>query len=107
MKYYCRRSKDQERILNTYRAHYGPVYAVQRNPSFSKHFLTVGDWSAKVWSDDITESSLFTTGGYTEKITDGCWSPSRPSVFYVTRTDGVLDTWDILYKVCMRWVKMQ
>ena len=35
---------------------------------------------------------------YTENLTDGCWSPTRPSVFFTARQDGVLDAWDILYQ---------
>jgi hypothetical protein len=37
-----------DRIVQTYSGHHGPVYSVKRNPFFSKYFLTVGDWSAKV-----------------------------------------------------------
>lgn len=29
-------------------------------------------------------------------LTDGCWSPTKLSVFFTTRMDGVLDVWDIL-----------
>ena len=35
---------------------------------------------------------------YTENLTDGCWSPTRPSVFFTARQDGVLDAWDVLYQ---------
>ena len=35
---------------------------------------------------------------YTESLTDGCWSPTRPSVFFVARQDGYLDSWDVLYQ---------
>ena len=38
------------------------------------------------------------TSSYTENLTDGCWSPTRPSVFFTARQDGVLDAWDILYQ---------
>ena len=31
-------------------------------------------------------------------LTDGCWSPTRPSVFYTTRTDGYIEAWDIIEK---------
>ncbi len=41
-------SSGADRVVNTYAGHHGPVYAVQRNPVFSKYFLTVGDWSSKV-----------------------------------------------------------
>jgi len=27
-------------------------------------------------------------------LTAGCWSPTRPGVFYLTRQDGWLDVWD-------------
>ena len=30
-----------------------------------------------------------TCSSYTENLTDGCWSPTRPSVFFTARQDGV------------------
>ena len=33
-----------------YPGHHGPVYALQRHSMFSKVFLTVGDWTARIWS---------------------------------------------------------
>ena len=50
-----------ERISAVYNAHFGPVYALQRNPCFPKNFLTVGDWCARIWSEDIKESSIMWT----------------------------------------------
>ena len=64
----------------------------------SQNFLTVGDWCARIWSEDIKESAIMWTSSYTENLTDGCWSPTRPSVFFTARQDGVLDAWDILYQ---------
>jgi hypothetical protein len=34
--------------------------------------------------------------------TAGCWSASRPGVLYTTRTDGVLDAWDLLFACVSR-----
>jgi len=31
-------------------------------------------------------------------LTDGCWNPVRPAVFYTTKMDGSLDVWDIMFK---------
>lgn len=31
-------------------------------------------------------------------LTDACWSPVRPAVFFTVKMDGVLDVWDILLK---------
>ena len=50
-----------EKIAAIYNAHFGPVYALQRNPCFPKNFLTVGDWCARIWSEDIKESSIMWT----------------------------------------------
>ena len=50
-----------ERILSLYSAHGGPVYAVQRNPMALKNFLTVGDWSAKIWAEDVRDSAIICT----------------------------------------------
>ena len=85
-----------EYILNVYDAHYGPVRALQRNPCYTKNFLTIGDWSARVWSEDITESCLLWVNSGSEALTDGCWSPTRPSLFFTTRMDGFIEAWDII-----------
>ncbi|RVE61597.1 hypothetical protein OJAV_G00172140 [Oryzias javanicus] len=50
-----------EKIVCTYDGHHGSVYAVQRNPFLPKNFLTVGDWCARIWSEDIKESSIINT----------------------------------------------
>ena len=31
-------------------------------------------------------------------LTDGCWSPTRPGLFFLTRNDGFLDVWDFFYR---------
>ncbi|XP_056641756.1 dynein intermediate chain 3, ciliary-like [Diorhabda sublineata] len=85
--------KIAQRIPN---AHLGPVLALQRNPAFPKNFLTVGDWTAKIWSEDCRESCIMWTSFHKSALTDGAWSPTRLSVFFTTRSDGTLDVWDIL-----------
>lgn len=87
-----------EKIVAMYTGHLGPVYALQRNPFFPKNFLSVGDWKARIWSEDIRESSIMWTKQYQSYLTDGCWSPIRPSVFFITKMDGTLDVWDIIFK---------
>ncbi|XP_069581767.1 dynein axonemal intermediate chain 2 [Brachyistius frenatus] len=87
-----------EKVVCTYDGHLGPVYALQRNPFFPKNFLTVGDWTARIWSEDIKESSIMWTRYQMSYLTDACWSPVRPSVFFTVKMDGVLDVWDVLFK---------
>jgi dynein intermediate chain 2 len=50
-----------DKIATLYAAHHGPIYALQRNPFNSKYFMTVGDWSIRIWSEDIRESPIMAT----------------------------------------------
>ncbi|XP_025198172.1 dynein intermediate chain 3, ciliary-like [Melanaphis sacchari] len=85
-----------EKIPYTYKCHGGPIYSVKRHPAYLKNFLTIGDWQAKIWSEEVKESPIMWTKHYDMRLTDGHWSNSKHSVFYVTRSDGFLDCWDIL-----------
>uniref|UniRef100_A0A674JT24 Dynein axonemal intermediate chain 2 n=1 Tax=Terrapene triunguis TaxID=2587831 RepID=A0A674JT24_9SAUR len=87
-----------EKIVGTYSGHHGPIYALARNPFFPKNFLTVGDWTARIWSEDSKESSIMWTKYHMAYLTDGCWSTIRPVVFFTTKMDGTLDVWDFLFK---------
>ncbi|KAL1110296.1 hypothetical protein AAG570_008373 [Ranatra chinensis] len=87
-----------EKLAAQYKAHHGPVWSLQRNPSFLKNFLTVGDWTARIWSEDCKESSIIWTSYHKTMLTRGAWSNTRSSVFYTTRIDGTLDIWDILLR---------
>ncbi|TPX42236.1 hypothetical protein SeMB42_g02765 [Synchytrium endobioticum] len=86
-----------EKITHIYPGHHGPIYALQRNPFFLKNFLTVGDWTAKIWAEDV-KSPIMSTKYTMSYITDGCWSPTRPSVFFTGKMDGTLDIWDYVFK---------
>jgi dynein intermediate chain 2 len=79
--------------------HHGPIFGIQRNPSLSlnKYFLTVGDWTAKVWAEDV-KVPLTTTRYHDAYLTDGCWSLTRPGIFFLTRSDGWIDIWDYFYR---------
>ncbi|KAM6119103.1 kinesin-like protein KIF19 [Phoenicopterus ruber ruber] len=87
-----------EKIASTYSGHHGPVYALARNPFYPKVFLTVGDWTARIWSEETKESSIMWTKYHLSYLTDGCWSTVRPAVFFTARSDGTLDVWDFLFK---------
>ncbi|KAJ3116690.1 Dynein intermediate chain 2, axonemal [Phlyctochytrium bullatum] len=86
-----------EKITHIYPGHHGPVYALQRNPFFLKNFLTVGDWKAQIWSEDV-RSPIMSTKYSSSYLTDGCWSPTRPSLFFTSKMDGTVDVWDYVFK---------
>jgi dynein intermediate chain 2, axonemal len=41
---------------------------------------------------------IMTTKYHSSYLTDGCWSPTRPGVFFTAKMDGTLDIWDYFYK---------
>jgi dynein intermediate chain 2 len=93
-----RKSKSpSDRISAVYPGHHGPVYALQRNPTQHKYFLTIGDWTARIWAEDL-RTPIMCTKYHASCLTDGCWSPVRPGVFFTTKMDGTLDIWDFFYK---------
>jgi dynein intermediate chain 2 len=77
--------------------HHGPVNAIARNPGNMKYFMTVGDWTARIWFEDL-KSPLMTTPFDGSYLTSGCWSPTRHGVFFTTKADGTMDVWDYHYK---------
>ena len=82
---------------NLYPGHHAPVYGIERHPFFSKYFMTVGDWTTRIWIDDL-KNPIVTTKYYNVSLVTGKWSPSRPGVFFTARTDGIVDVWDMFYK---------
>jgi dynein intermediate chain 2 len=48
-----------------------------RNPFFPKYFLSVGDWTWRVWNEDLRSPLLVSpyAGAY---LSSGTWSPTRP-----------------------------
>ncbi|NXI27939.1 DNAI2 protein, partial [Sterrhoptilus dennistouni] len=87
-----------EKIANIFRSHLGAVYTVARNPFFPKIFLSVGDWTARIWTEELMDSSsIMGTKNHSAYLMDACWSPVKPAVFFTVRSDGRLDIWDFLY----------
>lgn len=50
-----------EKIPGVYNCHSGPLYSARRNPNVLKIFLTVGDWQARIWSEDCKDSPIMWT----------------------------------------------
>jgi len=87
----------QDRMGAVYSGHHGPVYAIERNSFAPKFFMTVGDWTARIWFEDI-KTPIMTTKYHSNYLTAGCWSPSRPGVFFTCKDSGELDIWDFAFK---------
>ncbi|XP_033311162.1 dynein intermediate chain 2, axonemal isoform X2 [Bombus bifarius] len=72
-----------EKIATRFKAQYGPIISLERNPTFVKNFLTVGDWTTRIC-------------GHRDFLMGGAWSITRFSVFFLIKMDGTLDVWDLL-----------
>ncbi|CAJ1383167.1 unnamed protein product [Effrenium voratum] len=81
-----------------YGKHFGPVYSVKRNPFHVKFFLSVGDWCAKMWMEEL-KGPMLQTPYYPAFISAAAWSPTRAGVFFLARQDGRLDVWDYFYRM--------
>ncbi|KAJ3291402.1 Dynein intermediate chain 2, axonemal [Borealophlyctis nickersoniae] len=68
-----------EKITHIYPGHHGPVYALQ------------------IWVEDV-RSPIMSTRYTSSYLTDACWSPTRPSVFFTSKLDGTVDVWDFVFK---------
>jgi dynein intermediate chain 2 len=77
--------------------HWPQVYALERNPFFPKYFVSIGDWTARIWMEDL-KTPVMTTKYHDTYLMGGCWSPTRPGVFTTIKMDGTLDVWDYFYK---------
>jgi dynein intermediate chain 2 len=86
-----------DKIGAVYPGHHGPISAIHRNPFSPKYFLTVGDWTARIWMEDL-RTPIMTTRYHSAYLVDGCWSPTRPGVFFTIKQDGTLDIWDYFFK---------
>lgn len=88
-----------DRVKYVLSGHHGPIYGLRRNPFNSKYFLSIGDWTARVWTEDnAVKTPILTTKYHPTYLTGGTWSPSRPGVFFTIKMDGTMDVWDLFYK---------
>lgn len=81
-----------------YGGHFGPVYGCKRNPFHPKFFMTVGDWCAKLWLEEL-KGPMLQTKYYPSFLSAVSWSPTRAGVFFLIRHDGHMDVWDYFYRL--------
>lgn len=77
-------------------ANNGPIRSLERNPTFVKNFMTVGEFRVKIFNDECRENPIMWTRNQEYELTCGCWSRTRCSLFFTGRLDGMLDCWDML-----------
>ncbi|XP_063056855.1 dynein axonemal intermediate chain 3 isoform X2 [Engraulis encrasicolus] len=81
-----------------YVTHDGSVNTVRRSPFFEDILLTVGGWRFAIWKEGVMNGPIFLSHYSQTRCTRGCWSASRPSVFFIGKEDGCVEIWDLLEK---------
>lgn len=77
------------------KAHDHCCVGVQQSPYFPDISMTLGDWTFKLWKRG-KDKPIFTSSNTEAYVTAGRWSPTRPGVIIIGRSDGVLDIWDLI-----------
>ncbi|KAH8255635.1 hypothetical protein KR038_007726 [Drosophila bunnanda] len=82
----------------------GPIRSVMRNPFFVKNFLLIGDWRARIWSEEVKNCPSTFYFRSKHQLLSGAWSTGRCSLFVTGDERGNLNFWDLLMsqqKPCM------
>lgn len=58
----------QDRLLNLYDAHKGPIRSIHRNPVFIKNFMSCGDYHLRIFAEDCRDSGIMWTAPSVELI---------------------------------------
>ncbi|XP_038048584.1 dynein intermediate chain 3, axonemal-like isoform X2 [Patiria miniata] len=74
------------------------INTLQRSPFYKDLILAVGGWNFTLWKEGIEGGPIIHSATAPKKLTAGYWSPSRPAVFFIGRSDGNIDIWDLLDK---------
>ena len=77
--------------------HLGPIVGMQRNPTYFKFILTVGDWTARIWTEDL-RSPIYISKYFPAYLNDCLWTP-RIGMFLICRSDGYINGYDLCYKL--------
>ncbi|XP_017066710.1 dynein intermediate chain 3, axonemal [Drosophila eugracilis] len=75
--------------------HNGPVVMMKKNPFYPELFASIGRTILAIWKEDYNYSPIFWRQRACD-LTAVAWSETRPAVLYLTRSDGILEAWDIL-----------
>lgn len=78
--------------------HDGPVISLQRSPFMKEVVLSIGGWTWALWKEGVSSGPILHSAAASVRLSSGYWSPTRPSVFYISKEDGSVDVWDLLDK---------
>ncbi|XP_028168421.1 dynein intermediate chain 3, ciliary-like [Ostrinia furnacalis] len=94
-----RMGREHSEVLASYwDAHVGPVRSVHRSPCTLRMFLTCGDYSVRIWSEEVRTAPIIVTKPYHHEVADAEWAPLRYSCYMSICAGGIFYYWDLLRK---------
>ncbi|KAI3368543.1 hypothetical protein L3Q82_025551 [Scortum barcoo] len=94
--------KDEYGVLHSakplycFNSHYWLVHTIQRSPFFKDIILTTGGWNFAIWKEGVMDGPIIQSPNSEAVCTAGCWSLSRPAVFFIGKEDGSIEVWNLL-----------
>ncbi|XP_028259767.1 dynein axonemal intermediate chain 3 [Parambassis ranga] len=85
--------------LLCFRTHHCSVNTIQRSPFFRDIVLTVGNCNFAIWKEEVMDGPIILSPNSEHECTAGCWSPTRPAVFFIGKEDGSIEVWNLLEKI--------
>lgn len=79
-----------------YNRYYRPVLSFEFSPFYEHIFITLHDYHFCLWTDARSKPIFISPSLKKSCYTFAKFSPSRPSVIYLTRNNGSIDIWDFL-----------
>lgn len=76
--------------------YFRPVLGFEFSPFYENIFLTVHDYHFCLWAEGRSKPIFMSPNLDKSYYTAAKFSPSRPSVIYVSRNNGAIDIWDFL-----------
>ena len=83
-------------VQHYYNRYFRPILFFQVSPFFNDIFLTVHDFHFCLWTKNRNKPIFISPNLKKSSYTCGCFSPSRPAVLYLCRSNGKIDIWDFL-----------
>ncbi len=86
------------RVSRESERNYRPCVALERSPFYEDLVMTVHDFHFAIWktSLDTQETPIYRSANtFNAHNTCGAFSPSRPGVIFITKTDAI-DIWDFV-----------
>ncbi|KAM6938652.1 dynein axonemal intermediate chain 3-like [Lycodopsis pacificus] len=82
--------------LHCFSIHHLLMNTVQLSPFFKDIVLTTGSWNFAIWKEGVMDDPIIESPRFEKWCTAGCWSLSRPAVFFIGKEDGSIEVWNLL-----------